>query len=204
MESENSKCTDFLQSQYKQVQEKVNSQNKSEEQGRYTQKKLIGEGSQKQIFQVYDTQCSRELAMAILKNDSPEAQAQFMREARITALLQHPNIMPIYDTGINELGQDYFTMKLGRGDTMQKLMTQLRESSLQDCLALFLKVCDALIYAHSKGVLHRDLKPENIYIGQFGELLLCDWGLANIVFENCDEAILDDEELQNLNLKVSL
>jgi len=204
MESENNKFTDFLQSQYKAVQEKVNSESSSESLERYTQKKLIGEGAQKQIFEVYDAHCSRELAMAVLKDASPEAQAQFQREARITALLQHPNIMPIYDTGINELGQDYFTMKLGRGDTMQDLMTQLRGNSLQDRLALFLKVCDALIYAHSKGVLHRDLKPENIYIGQFGELLLCDWGLANIVFENCDEIILDDEELQNLNLKVSL
>ncbi|WDE97271.1 protein kinase [Lentisphaera profundi] len=204
MDSDNNNFSDFLQTQYKLVQEKIETDSLSVGNERYLRKQLIGEGSQKQIYQVYDTTCSREIALAVLKGESQEEKAQFMREARITALLQHPNIMPIYETGRDDLGHPYFTMKLGRGDTLQDLLIAQSKMPLQELLALFLKVCEALIYAHSKGILHRDLKPENIYIGQFGEVLLCDWGLANIVFEDCDEKMLDDQDLQDLNLKVSL
>lgn len=204
MESDKDNFTDFLQSQYKLVQEKIETNDRPSEQKRYLDKTLIGEGAQKKIYQVYDTSCSREIALAVLKDNSQQAKAQFLREARITALLQHPNIMPIYETGQDELDQPYFTMKLGRGDTLQDILVAKKKMPQQELLSLFLKVCDALIYAHSKGVLHRDLKPENIYVGQFGEVLLCDWGLANIVLEDCEEKILDDQNLQDLNLRVSL
>jgi serine/threonine protein kinase len=204
MESSKNKFSNFLKSQYKAVKEKISAENPVEELPRYTQKTLIDEGAQKKVFQVFDANCSREVAMAVLKGNSEEEKAQFRREARITALLQHPNIMPVYETGTDENGQPYFTMKLGRGETLQTLLSSLTKMPQQDLLNLFLKVCEALTYAHSKGILHRDLKPENIYIGQFGEVLLCDWGLANIVYEDCDEKILDDQELKDLNLKVSL
>ncbi|MDD7985331.1 protein kinase [Lentisphaera marina] len=209
MSLDDKKFTDFLQKQYKLVQEKL-AQEKIEAEkpasyhDRYINKTLIGEGAQKQIFQVYDTACSRDIAMAVLKGNSQVEKAQFLREARITALLQHPNIMPVYETGKDECQHPYFTMKLGRGDTLQELIDAKTKQPLQELLSLFLKVCEALIYAHSKGILHRDLKPENIYVGQFGEVLLCDWGLANIVLEDCEETILDDQDLQDLNLKVSL
>lgn len=204
MESSKSKFSNFLKSQYKAVKEKISAEKQVKDLPRYTQKTLIGGGAQKQVFQVFDSNCSREVAMAVLRGDSEEENAQFLREARITALLQHPNIMPIYETGKDEKEQPYFTMKLGRGETLQMLLSSITKMSQQDLLNLFLKVCEAVTYAHSKGILHRDLKPENIYIGQFGEVLLCDWGLASIVYEDCDERILDDQELKDLNLKVSL
>ena len=204
MGSDKDNFSDFLQSQYKLVQEKIEADNPASDHDRYINKTLIGEGAQKQIYQVYDTACSRDIAMAVLKGDSQLEKAQFLREARITALLQHPNIMPVYETGTDECQHPYFTMKLGKGDTLQELIDAKTKLPLQELLSLFLKVCEALIYAHSKGILHRDLKPENIYVGQFGEVLLCDWGLANIVLEDCEENILDDQDLQNLNLKVSL
>ena len=73
--------------------------------------------------------------------------------------------MPVYETGTDECQHPYFTMKLGKGDTLQELIDAKTKLPLQELLSLFLKVCEALIYAHSKGILHRDLKPENIYIG---------------------------------------
>jgi len=204
METNNNNFSNFLKSQYKTVKEKINEERSVNGLPRYSQRELIAEGSQKKVFQVFDSNCSREVAMAVLKGDSEEEKAQFSREARITALLQHPNIMPVYETGTDEAGHPYFTMKLGRGETLHTLLSSLTKMPLQGLLNLFLKVCEALTYAHSKGILHRDIKPENIYIGQIGEVLLCDWGLASIVYEDCDETILDDLELNDLNLKVSL
>ena len=171
---------------------------------KYIDLELIDEGAQKKVFKAYDSSCSREIALAILKNDNEQERAQFMREARLTALLQHPNIMPVYETGINDEGLPFFTMKLGLGENLQSLLDKDEKQELATLIDAFVKVCDALSFAHSKGVIHRDLKPENIYIGKFGEVLLSDWGLANLLFENCDEKILDDQELNDINLKVSM
>lgn len=201
MKSKPDKFSEFLYSQYDAVNEKINHVSEGP---RYSDKTLINEGSQKQIYKVYDTDCSREIAMAVLINDSEEEIAQFTREGKITALLQHPNIMPVYETGIDEDGKPYFTMQLGKGESLQDILADISRISLQEKLSIFLKVCDALIYAHSKGIIHRDLKPDNIYVGQFGEVLLCDWGLANIVFSDCDESLLDDQSLSEVDLKVSL
>ena len=201
MKSTPNKFSEFLYSQYDAVYEKINHVSTGP---RYRDKTLINQGSQKEIYKVYDTECSREIAMAVLINDSEEEKAQFVREAKITAFLQHPNIMPVYETGSGEDGKLYFTMQLGKGESLQDIFEDLSGISLQDRLNLFLKVCDALIYAHSKGILHRDIKPDNIYVGEFGEVLLCDWGLANIVFTECDESLLDDESLSEVDLKVSL
>ena len=171
---------------------------------KYIDFELIDEGAQKKVFKVYDSSCSREVALAVLKNDNEQERAQFMREARLTALLQHPNIMPVYETGINDEALPFFTMKLGRGENLQSLLDKDEKPELTTLIDAFVKACDALSFAHSKGVIHRDLKPENIYIGKFGEVLLSDWGLANLLFENCDERILDDQELSEINLKVSM
>ena len=199
MKSKLKKFSDFLYSQYDVVKDKI----KHESAGpRYIDKKLINQGSQKKIYKVYDTHCSREIAMAVLINDSEEEKAQFLREAKITAFLQHPNIMPVYETGEEE-GSLYFTMQLWKGESLQDILAD-SSISQQEKLNIFLKVCDALIYAHSKGIIHRDLKPDNVYAGQFGEVLLCDWGLANIVYADCDESLLDDESLSEVDLKVSL
>lgn len=198
------KFTNFLHSQYKAVKVKIVGADKPAKKDKYSEPILIDEGSQKQIFKVYDFSCSREVALATLKNDTVEERAQFLREARITALLQHPNIMPVYEVGTNKEGLPYFTMKLGQGENLGTMLASSEKGTLPSLLAIFIQVCDALAYAHNKGVIHRDLKPENIYLGKFGEVLLCDWGLAAILFENCDERILDDEDLAGINLKVSL
>lgn len=204
MKSSNKKVTEFLHSQYKVVKEKILNKRDSSQEKIYTDYELIGEGAQKKIYRVYDSRCSRFVAMAVLKGSEESEKNQFLREAKITALLQHPNIMPVYETGLNDDGILYFTMKLSKGESLKDYLKNNTALSLQDKLNIFIRVCDGLIYAHSKGIIHRDIKPDNIYIGQFGEVLLCDWGLANIVYADCDEEILDDETIAELDLKVSL
>ena len=205
--TDNNDFSDFLHSQYKEVKESVNkSLNVSKE--KYSDKLLIGEGAQKKVYKVYDHSCSRPVAMAVLKSATVQEEAQFLREGRLTALLEHPNIMPVYENGQTDDGEFYFTMKLVNGETLQTILDKSsrgeKDCPLMNKVGIFLKVCEALAYAHSMGIIHRDLKPENIHVGEFGEVLLSDWGLANLQFENCREEILNDKVLNEIDLKVSL
>ncbi|MCM8539274.1 MAG: serine/threonine protein kinase [Lentisphaeraceae bacterium] len=209
--TEDNNFSDFLHNQYKEVQTSLKT-DLCLENVKYGPKTLIGEGAQKKVYKVYDQSCSREVAMAVLKNESPQDEAQFLREGRITALLEHPNIMPVYETGKDSEDKFFFTMKLVNGETLQTILDKLQKGSdtenaqypLLSRLSIFLKVCEALSFAHYKGIIHRDLKPENIQVGEFGEVLLSDWGLANMLFEKCDEKILNDKPLNEIDLKVSL
>jgi serine/threonine-protein kinase len=103
--------------------------------------------------------------------------AQFLWEARVTAYLDHPNIVPIHDLGMNETGELFFTMKLVRGATLETVVAA-RTESLTRRLRMFLQLCNAIAFAHARGVLHRDLKPANVMVGEFGEIIVTDWGLA--------------------------
>ncbi|OGV51575.1 MAG: hypothetical protein A2X49_14730 [Lentisphaerae bacterium GWF2_52_8] len=154
---------------------------------RYENLSLIGEGGMKRIYRVVDRMTDREVSMAVIHNLSGEHQVeQFIIEARITAKLEHPNIMPIYDIGLDEAGEPFFTMKLIRGESLGRILRHLREGNaeyrqkypLDVLLEIFIKVCDAVAYAHNSDVLHLDLKPDNIQVDKFGQVLVCDWGLA--------------------------
>ena len=113
---------------------------------------------------------------------------RFVREARITAALEHPNIVPIYDIGLDGAGKPYFTMKLLGGETLQSILQRVHASygdyrshyPLNSLLRIFQGVCDAISFAHARGVIHLDLKPANIQVGDFGEVLVLDWGLARV------------------------
>jgi eukaryotic-like serine/threonine-protein kinase len=123
--------------------------------------------------------------------------ARFLREAKVTGQLEHPSIVPVYELGTRADGQVYYTMKLVRGETLASAIKAC--TSFTDRLALlrsYLDVCQALAYAHSKGVIHRDLKPSNIMVGEFGECVVLDWGLAKT---KEDPASLD-KTLNYLNL----
>ena len=106
--------------------------------------------------------------------------------SQITAQLDHPNIVPVYELGVDEQEQVFYSMKLVRGITLHEVLESLGRGlpetverfPLAALLNIFRKTCDALAYAHSKGVLHRDLKPANVMIGEYGEVLVMDWGLA--------------------------
>jgi serine/threonine-protein kinase len=116
-------------------------------------------------------------------SEDPGAIERFIREAQITAQLEHPNIVPVHELGIDAQGKRYFTMKLVDGRTLAAWIDEIgrpvRDTrAMSDMLEVFLKVCDAVAFAHSRGVIHRDLKPENIMVGAFGQVYVMDWGLA--------------------------
>ncbi len=159
---------------------------------RYTDLELIAEGGQKNIFMAKDTQTSRNVAMAIIRDKPSKKQFEcnrFIHEARIAANLQHPNIVPIHEIGVTESNKPFFTMKLIKGENLSKIISKVsgdfpgyaEKYDLTELLSIFLKVCDAVAFAHSKGIIHLDLKPENIQVGAYGEVLVLDWGLAKFV-----------------------
>jgi eukaryotic-like serine/threonine-protein kinase len=110
----------------------------------------------------------------------------FLREARLTGLLDHPHIVPVYDLGERDGGQLFFAMKLVEGQTLAALVRALPRGVLDTATLYMLldvvaKVCDALAFAHSRGVLHCDVKPANVMVGEFGQVFLMDWGIARLV-----------------------
>jgi eukaryotic-like serine/threonine-protein kinase len=156
---------------------------------RYQQGTLIDQGGMKKILKIDDALTGRPVAMAILISpEEPQKVERFFREARLTATLEHPNIMPVYDIGLNDQDDPFFTMKLIEGQSLAQLIKENSALSLQSLLDIFIKICDAVAYAHSKGILHLDLKPSNIQIGNYGEVLVCDWGLAKVL-EAADDTV---------------
>lgn len=160
--------------------------------------KSIGYGGMKTVLQVKDKDTARDVAMAIMadaENKSLDDKRRFLQEARITAKLEHPNIVPVHDIGIDSTGAPYFTMKLIKGETLSAILKKLGEGDpeylkkydLTTLLRFFIRICNAVAFAHSKRVLHLDLKPENIQIGDFGEVVLMDWGLARVQSEGDEE-----------------
>jgi len=105
---------------------------------------------------------------------------RLLREARISAMLQHPNTIPTYELGRDNRGHYYFTMKLVHGYTLREVLNYRERYDLGQLMDVIVQVGRALAYAHSRGVLHRDVKPENILVGPYGETLVLDWGLAKV------------------------
>ncbi len=107
----------------------------------------------------------------------------FIAEAQITGQLEHPNIVPVHELSIDEQGIPYFTMKLVQGTSFDVWLSSRKVGSVERIeggIEILVKVCDAVAYAHHRGVIHRDLKPENIMVGAFGQVYLMDWGLARL------------------------
>ena len=148
---------------------------------------VVAQGGMGAILDAREATIERRVAMKVmLDGSSPEDLARFITEAKITGQLEHPGIVPIYELGVDENGQVFYTMKFVRGITLKKVLELMaagteattRKFPLSALLTIFQKICDALAFAHSRGVIHRDLKPENIMIGDFGEVMVMDWGLA--------------------------
>jgi hypothetical protein len=148
---------------------------------RYRDESLIGQGALKEVYRIYDQHLHRWVAMARLRQDrGPDFYDLFVREARLVAALSHPNIITVYNMGVWDDGRPFFTMDLKSNTTLADVT---KRAELHHLLQIFGKVCDAVAYAHSRGVLHLDLKPDNIQVDDFGEVLVCDWGLGKIVEE---------------------
>ncbi len=149
--------------------------------GRFELRERIGEGGMGVVWRAWDPQLGREIALKVLARVSsrPEVVRRFLSEVTIHARLEHPSIAPLYESGVDPAGGVYFAMQLVRGrDLAHRLADEAYP--LVRRLADFLKAMDGVAYAHSKGVLHRDLKPSNVLLGEFGEVLVADWGLAKL------------------------
>ena len=162
----------------------------------------IAYGGMKVIYSVYDQHADRIVAMAKLHDTATEEMFEpFLREARLTAKLDHPNIIKIHDIGLDEVRKPYFTMDLRNGDNFGVHLKE-NKPNLAELLVIFVKVCDAVSYAHSRGVIHLDLKPENIQVGEYGEVIVCDWGLGKIIDDDSfsSDPISDSDILNNMTL----
>lgn len=166
----------------------------------------IAIGGMKQVSCVLDLKTQRRMAMAQLRpKASKELYPVFIREAWLIARLDHPNIISVLDMGTDEAGRPFFTMELKVGQTLEELLSvqgpsdpPLERVPLHKRLEIFLKICDAMEYAHSHQILHLDLKPSNIQVGQYGEVKVCDWGLGRLL--NDPNPIPDQEQEEWLQL----
>lgn len=156
----------------------------------------LARGGMGSVMEARDGKLGRTVAVKIMLQDAdadPVMRQRFLREAEVLALLAHPNIVPIYDIVWEDGLPLFYAMKLVKGRTLQAILGDLRradpdtrrEFTLDRLLLIFRKVCDAMAFTHSKRVLHRDLKPENIMVGEFGEVMVMDWGLAKKMDEPC-------------------
>ena len=145
---------------------------------RYRIVERIASGGMGTVYLAEDSVLGRRVALKILDvpDASGELAARLLREAKILAHLEHPGIVPVHDAGTLADGRVFYAMKLVEGERLDQLVS--RGQSLPDRLRLFQRICDAVAFAHVRGILHRDLKPENIMVGSFGEVLVMDWGIA--------------------------
>ena len=139
---------------------------------------MLGEGGMGVIHAARQTSIDRIIAIKMIRPElaeDAEAQAKFLAEAAVTGALDHPNIVPVHDLGVNEAGCLFYSMKRVNGVPWSCVIA---EAALSQNLETLMKVSDAVAFAHSRGLIHRDLKPDNVMLGDFGEVLVMDWGLA--------------------------
>jgi len=154
---------------------------------RYELVSVLGRGGMGVVYLARDTMLDREVALKVVdpvsaepanRGSSTTAAVAGAAEARILARLEHPGIVPVHDFGELPDGRVFYAMKRVRGDRLDRWLAG--ESHLVQRLAVFMRVCDAVAFAHAHGVVHRDLKPENVMVGEFGEVLVLDWGIAEV------------------------
>ena len=172
---------------------------------RYDDLGLIGTGGMGEVRRVRDTVLNRVMAMKVIRAEllgHPTVLPRFIEEAQATAQLEHPGIVPVHEMGRLEDGRYYFTMKEVRGRTLGSVIHEVHTGpsstsgwSFRRLVDAFLRVCDAVGYAHARGVVHRDLKPDNVMVGEFGEVLVVDWGLARVLGRRDFAAEAGDLEL---------
>ncbi len=169
--------------------------------GRYKIVRSLGKGGMGEVFLAYDPSCKRHVALKQMRKELSQnsiLQQRFLREALTAAHLSHPSIIPIHEIHQEEK-LVYYTMPYVEGETLKQILKRAYEEekegeirhpigiSIPLLAQIYLKVCEAIAFAHAKGILHRDLKPDNIIVGKYGEVLLFDWGLAGVIGEDKKE-----------------
>ena len=160
-------------------------------QERYRVSNEIARGGMGSILRTEDLDLRRFVAMKVLLEPGETTEKmyeRFIKEAQVTGFLEHPNIIPVHELGLDKNLRPFFTMKLIGGESLASVLKALRRNNteyrkdypIRRLLGTFIQVCNAVSFAHSRGVIHRDLKPENVMLGEFGEVLVMDWGLAKI------------------------
>jgi serine/threonine protein kinase len=161
---------------------------------RYSLLERVARGGMGVVYAARDEKLGRRVALKVL--DAPdrnnELARRLIREAQVLARLEHPGIVPVHDVGTLQDGRVFYTMKFVEGHRLDKHIETV--DSVPDRLRLFLRICDAVAFAHARGVLHRDLKPANVMVGPFGEVLVLDWGLAKILREPASINAKNDPE----------
>ena len=155
---------------------------------RFDEDGLLGRGGMGSVHRVIDRDLRRRVAMKVLSSAleaDDDAVARFVAEARVTGQLDHPHIVPVHELGVDATGRHYFVMKMVAGRTLEAEIHEggalpFQSGRLDAMLDTLLKVCDAVSFAHSRGVVHGDIKPQNIMVGAFGQVYLMDWGMARL------------------------
>jgi tetratricopeptide (TPR) repeat protein/tRNA A-37 threonylcarbamoyl transferase component Bud32 len=158
--------------------------------GRYVVTAFHARGGMGEVWRCKDANIGREVALKRLSSTRSAARDRFLCEAQITGQLEHPAVVPVHDLGFDENGDPFYVMKFVHGRTLKCVIedfhdpqsdrSEPRQTVRTRLLKIFLDLCNAVAYAHSRGVIHRDLKPENVMLGPYGETILLDWGLAKI------------------------
>ena len=168
---------------------------------RYKIGDVIGSGGNSTVVEAYDRDLKRTVAIKLLKakyHKNKRAVGRFLNEARITALLQHPGIVPVYEVGYIGNKDFFFSMKKVEGHTLRDSLNEDFSHKKYDTLFdTFYAICETMAYAHDKGITHRDLKPENIMIEKYGSILMMDWGLSKNMHDGFDESFKPGEEIEN-------
>ncbi|MEM7305469.1 MAG: serine/threonine-protein kinase [Planctomycetota bacterium] len=164
---------------------------------RYRTLNEVARGGMGSVLRVWDSDLRRTIAMKVMlerkvevkdaetRVASDRAVSRFLEEAQVTGQLDHPGIVPVHELGLDDGGQLFFTMRLVRGRDLEQVLRAFdrgdEEWTVNRLLRVLLRVCEAMAFAHSKGVVHRDLKPANVMVGRFGEVYVMDWGLARVI-----------------------
>jgi len=179
---------------------------------RYRMQGEIGRGGMGKVLRVWDPDLRRTLAMKVVRQEEGAPHeidarllSRFLEEAQISGQLDHPGIVPLHEIGMDPDGQVYFTMKLVKGKNLRDVFAECEAEkngwTRPRVVGVLQKVCEAVAYAHAKGVLHRDLKPTNIMVGHFGEVYVMDWGLARILGAPTAAAPSDGVEESSIGLR---
>jgi serine/threonine protein kinase/tetratricopeptide (TPR) repeat protein len=171
--------------------------------GSYKILETLGRGGMGEVYLAHDPATGRNVALKRIRPDLLENKAilrRFLREAKVAGSLTHPSIVPIFSIHA-EPPDVYYTMAYVEGETLRKILRTAKEGgggSIPELSRIFLQICEAIAYTHSKNVLHRDLKPENIIVGKYGEVMIIDWGIAESIGSS-EEAV----EVKNKNPKIT-